>query len=83
MGNHVRFKSQTRLWGYDLKNAGHQEEFSQLTIESPNAIQDQAAAAAGSLARSKRSANGSIRLKSTCSTGLQRTGLARASGRSG
>ena len=43
MGNHVRFKSQTRLWGYDLKNAGHQEEFSQLTIESPNAIQDQAA----------------------------------------
>ena len=43
MGNHVRFKSQTRLWGYDLKNTGHEEEFSQLTIESPTAIQDQAA----------------------------------------
>ncbi len=41
-GNHVRFKSQTRLWGYDLKNVGHEEEFSQLTIESPDAIQDQA-----------------------------------------
>lgn len=44
MGNHVHFKAQTRLWGYDLKNVGHQEEFSQLTIESPTAIQDQGAA---------------------------------------
>jgi len=43
MGNHVHFKAQTRLWGYDLKNAGHEEEFSQLTIESPTAIQDQGA----------------------------------------
>ncbi|HTR46517.1 MAG TPA: hypothetical protein VMM16_03910 [Verrucomicrobiae bacterium] len=44
MGNHIHFKAQTRLWGYDLKNAGHQQEFSQLTIESPTAIQDQGAA---------------------------------------
>src|ERR1700733_10885401 len=43
LGNHVRFKSQTRLWGYNLKNVGRQEEFSELTIESPNAVQDQAA----------------------------------------
>jgi hypothetical protein len=42
LGNHVRFKSQTRLWGYDLKGVGRQEEFSQLTIESPDAIQEQA-----------------------------------------
>ena len=42
MGNHVRFKSQTRLWGYNLKNVGRQEEFSEMTIESPNAVQDQA-----------------------------------------
>lgn len=44
MGGTIRFKSQTRLWGYNLKNVGRQEEFSELTIESPNAIQDQAAA---------------------------------------
>ncbi|MGH9711688.1 MAG: hypothetical protein ACRD5M_00080 [Candidatus Acidiferrales bacterium] len=44
MGGTVRFKSQTRLWGYNLKNVGRQEEFSELTIESPNAIQDQGAA---------------------------------------
>lgn len=46
LGNHVHFKSQTRLWGYDLKNVGHEEEFSELTIESPTAIQDQATAQA-------------------------------------
>jgi hypothetical protein len=43
-GNGTRFKAQTRLWGYDLTSAGHQQEFSQLTIESPDAIQDQSAA---------------------------------------
>jgi len=41
MGNHIRFKAQTRLWGYDLKNASHEQTFSQLTIESPDAVQDQ------------------------------------------
>ena len=44
LGNNIRFKSQTRLWGYDLKATSPQEEFSELTIESPNAIQDQAGA---------------------------------------
>lgn len=43
LGGHVRFKSQTRLWGYDLKNVSHETEFSELTIESPTAI-DQAQA---------------------------------------
>lgn len=41
MGSHVRFKSQTRLWGYNLANAGHESEFSELTIESPTVIQQQ------------------------------------------
>src|SRR5579862_5669405 len=42
-GNPLPFKTEARLWGYNLKNVGRQEEFSELTIESPNAIQDQAA----------------------------------------
>src|ERR1019366_2902733 len=29
LGNHVRFKAQTRLWGYDLRNTGREEEFTQ------------------------------------------------------
>ncbi len=43
IGNNIRFKSQTRLWGYDLRNTGREEEFSQLTIEAATAITDQAA----------------------------------------
>jgi len=43
-GKHVRFKSQTRLWGYDLKGATREQEFSKLTIDSPNAVQEQAGA---------------------------------------
>src|SRR6202044_1931525 len=42
MGNHVRFRAQTRLWGYDLRNTGREEEFSQMTIEAATAITDQA-----------------------------------------
>lgn len=30
----LRFKSQTRLWGYNLKSAGHQEEFTQMVVEN-------------------------------------------------
>jgi hypothetical protein len=41
LGNHIRFKSQTRLWGYDLKNASHEQTFTELTVETPNAIQGQ------------------------------------------
>ena len=38
IGNHVRFKSQTRLWGYDLQNSSHEQEFTQLTIDSPTVV---------------------------------------------
>jgi len=41
-GNNVQFKAQTRLWGYNLKNVSHEQTLSEMTIESPNAIQDQA-----------------------------------------
>jgi hypothetical protein len=39
---HVRFRSQTRLWGFNLKNANHETEFSDLTVEAAKPIQDQA-----------------------------------------
>jgi len=39
----VRLKSQTRLWGYDLKGAVHESEFSDLQVEAPGAIVDSAA----------------------------------------
>jgi hypothetical protein len=40
LGGHIRFRAQTRLWGYDLKHTSREAEFSELTIESPT-IQDQ------------------------------------------
>jgi hypothetical protein len=40
----VRLKSQTRLWGYDLKGADHESEFSEVQVEAPGGIQDAAAA---------------------------------------
>jgi hypothetical protein len=43
LGGHIRFRAQTRLWGYDLKNTGREAEFSELTIDSPT-IQDEAKA---------------------------------------
>lgn len=44
LGKQVRFKSQTRLWGYDSKSATHLGEFSELMIESPDAIEYRAGA---------------------------------------
>jgi len=42
LGRPGRFVSQTRLWGYDLPNASHTTEFSEMTVESPT-VQDIAA----------------------------------------
>jgi hypothetical protein len=40
----VRFKSQTRLWGYDQAHIGHHDEYSAITVDSPK-VQDQSEAA--------------------------------------
>lgn len=40
---HVRYRSQTRLWGFNLKLAGRESEFSELQVESSQ-VQDQAQA---------------------------------------
>lgn len=42
----LHFKAQTRLWGYDLKGLGKNEEFTQILIDSPDSIKDQSDAAA-------------------------------------
>lgn len=33
------YKGQIRLWGYNLKNAGRQEEFTSIVVDAPTAIQ--------------------------------------------
>jgi hypothetical protein len=42
----VHFKAQTRLWGYDLKGLGKNEEFTQILVDSPQSVKDQTDAAA-------------------------------------
>jgi len=42
----VHFKAQTRLWGYDLKGLGKNEEFTQILVDSPESVKDQTDAAA-------------------------------------
>jgi len=41
----LHFKGQTRLWGYDLKGLGKNEEFTQIVVDSPQ-LKDQSDAAA-------------------------------------
>jgi hypothetical protein len=42
----LHFKAQTRLWGYDLKGLGKNEEFTQILVDSPQSVRDQSDAAA-------------------------------------
>lgn len=36
-----QFKGQTRLWGYQLKNIFHEEEFSKVTVEAATTLNDE------------------------------------------
>ena len=42
----LRFKAQTRLWGYDAKALANTEEFTQILVDSPQSIKDQSESAA-------------------------------------
>lgn len=43
-GHKLHFKAQTRLWGYDLHQAGQNEEFSQIVVDAPQqSVDDQTA----------------------------------------
>ena len=36
-----RFKAQTRLWGYNLKDLRRSSEFTEITVDAPQSVQDQ------------------------------------------
>ncbi len=40
-GQKVDYKSQTRLWGYNLKDYTRNSEFTEITIDAPQEVQDQ------------------------------------------
>jgi len=37
----LRFKAQTRFWGYDLAHLGRTEEFTQILVDAPQGVRDQ------------------------------------------
>jgi hypothetical protein len=46
LGKPLRFRAQTRLWGYDLKALNKNAEFTQILVDSPQSVRDQSDAAA-------------------------------------
>jgi Peptidase family M48 len=45
MSQNLHFKAQTRLWGYDLKNLGRNDEFTSIQVDSLQSVKDQSEAA--------------------------------------
>jgi hypothetical protein len=44
-GQTPRFKAQTRLWGYDLQHLAHNQEFTQIRVDSLQTVRDQSESA--------------------------------------
>jgi hypothetical protein len=40
----LHFKAQTRLWGYDIKNLGRNDEFTSIQVDAPETVKDQSEA---------------------------------------
>jgi hypothetical protein len=73
LGSHLRFKAETRLWGYSLSSAHKQAEFASMEIESPTAIQDEEAGHDRSAVESKREWNSQA--EENVIQGMERAGL--------
>ncbi len=41
MGHSMNYKAQTRLWGYNLQDYTRNSEFTEITVDSPQDVQDQ------------------------------------------
>jgi hypothetical protein len=41
LGQSLHYKAQTRLWGYNLKDFRRNSEFTEITVEAPQPVQDQ------------------------------------------
>ena len=41
LGHSLSYKAQTRLWGYNLKDFSRKSEFTEITVDAPQPVQDQ------------------------------------------
>ena len=81
LGQTLNYKAQTRLWGYNLKDLRRNSEFTEITVDSPQAVPDQSQKAQDATP-SKRSAPGSARRKTMSSTACSRSACSRRKAKS-
>ena len=73
LGGRIRFKAETRLWGYSMSSVHKQAEFASMEIESPTAIQDEEEGHDRSAVESKREWNSQA--EENVIQGMERAGL--------
>src|SRR5579863_9746752 len=72
-GNHIRFKAETRLWGYNLTSEHKGGEFTSIEIDSPTAVQDETESTDNSPVELKR--QWSSQAEENVIQGMERAGL--------
>ncbi len=81
LGQTLNYKAQTRLWGYNLKDLRRSSEFTEITVDAPQAVSDRVRRPR-TPAPSKRSAPGNARRKPMSSTACSKSACSHPKARS-
>ena len=80
VGQSLYYKAQTRLWGYNLKDFRRNSEFTEITVDAPQEVQDQSQKAQDATPLEAQRA-WERQAENNVLDRLQQTGLHRAGGR--
>jgi hypothetical protein len=73
--DHLRFKAQTRFWGYDLKEPRPQQEFSDLFVDAPTRVNDSLTVREGDQSPVQAQRQWQSQAENNVLAALERTGL--------
>ncbi|MGD0403010.1 MAG: hypothetical protein ABSB66_07415 [Candidatus Acidiferrales bacterium] len=73
--DHLRFKAQTRFWGYDLKEPRRQQEFSDLIVDAPTRVNDSLTVREGDQSPVQAQRQWQSQAENNVLAALERTGL--------
>jgi hypothetical protein len=73
--DNLRFKAQTRFWGYDLKEPRRQQEFSDLIVEAPTRVNDSLSVREGDQSPVQAQRQWQSQAENNVLAALERTGL--------
>jgi hypothetical protein len=76
----LRFKAQTRFWGYNLKETGHEQEFTNLTVDGTAGVNDTAADADHDQSPAEAQRRWQNQAENNVLSALERTGLVARAG---